>query len=404
MELVVYKGFSVKKINQMGLNPLYDNNINDKFNILNYDNKYYQSLLKNLTFMEEDKYITYEEFVFLCKKDGGITLNNMLTTFDIKLKIIYNNIYPEIYPCYLNDKKLLDEFINQNDIGNKEPINEQLQLANIYNKVYYISGHYYVAYHNVEYDIENVVKENKYDDTPKDIVETKEPQVVYEISESAEDYILKLHEITVNNYENIGIKLMGESERVYDLYRNFCAFLNTNDKYSLTKYESYEKNDSLTNSFKKIVTNILKVPDFQNFRDLDFYENPSLSNKLIKINQAQIMSDMVEQALNAKKCEDLVIETNGKKMSPYRDIFVTAPTGAGKSLMFQIPAIYLAEKNNLLTIIITPLIELMNDQVRNLHERGYLAAERLNASINPIDKKKIVKNISEGNKFIIFSS
>ena len=68
MELVVYKGFSGKKINQMGLNPLYDNNINDKFNILNYDYKYYQSLLKNLTFMEEDKYITYEEFVFLCKK------------------------------------------------------------------------------------------------------------------------------------------------------------------------------------------------------------------------------------------------------------------------------------------------------------------------------------------------
>ena len=34
----------------------------------------------------------------------------------------------------------------------------------------------------------------------------------------------------------------------------------------------------------------------------------------------------------------------------YRDIFVTAPTGSGKSVMFQIPAIYLAEKYNKMTI------------------------------------------------------
>lgn len=49
-----------------------------------------------------------------------------------------------------------------------------------------------------------------------------------------------------------------------------------------------------------------------------------------------------------------------------RDLLCILPTGAGKSLCWQLPALMMDE----LTIVISPLIVLMHDQVRHLRERG----------------------------------
>src|SRR5215510_11948869 len=60
------------------------------------------------------------------------------------------------------------------------------------------------------------------------------------------------------------------------------------------------------------------------------------------------------------------------------DVFALLPTGAGKSLCFQLPA--LARPG--LTVVISPLISLMKDQVDALTTSG-VAATFLNSSLKP---------------------
>ncbi|MEY4512080.1 MAG: hypothetical protein RLZZ450_4202 [Pseudomonadota bacterium] len=56
-----------------------------------------------------------------------------------------------------------------------------------------------------------------------------------------------------------------------------------------------------------------------------------------------------------------------------RDALVVLPTGYGKSLCFQLPALLLARRGEGSTLVVSPLIALMNDQVAALRARGVRA-------------------------------
>ena len=61
-----------------------------------------------------------------------------------------------------------------------------------------------------------------------------------------------------------------------------------------------------------------------------------------------------------------------------RDVLVVLPTGGGKSLCFQVPALVQGG----LTVVLSPLISLMQDQVDALHRRG-IPATYLNSTLSP---------------------
>ena len=134
---------------------------------------------------------------------------------------------------------------------------------------------------------------------------------------------------------------------------------------------------------------------YDTFREIKIYDLDSVSKKekeIRYISQGEIIGNLVHQTERCLRGED------------FRDIFVTAPTGAGKSLIFQLPAIYLAEKYNLVTLIISPLIGLMNDQVRSLEKIGYTYAKTINGDISPVVKQEILEDIKNGKCHILYLS
>ncbi|MDS0526882.1 DNA helicase RecQ [Clostridium sp. SHJSY1] len=74
-----------------------------------------------------------------------------------------------------------------------------------------------------------------------------------------------------------------------------------------------------------------------------------------------------------------------------RDVFCIMPTGAGKSICYQIPALILDG----ITIVISPLISLMKDQVDGLKDSGIEAAY-INSTQSIDDIKEILKDASLG--------
>lgn len=82
-----------------------------------------------------------------------------------------------------------------------------------------------------------------------------------------------------------------------------------------------------------------------------------------------------------------------------RDVLCILPTGAGKSLCWQLPAVV----HDGLTLVVSPLIALMHDQVRHLKEAGVPAAS-LDSLMTPPEKDAAVQLIRQGRVRIVFVS
>ena len=73
------------------------------------------------------------------------------------------------------------------------------------------------------------------------------------------------------------------------------------------------------------------------------------------------------------------------------------PTGSGKSLCYQLPAVMLDG----LTLVISPLIALMKDQVEAMTERG-VAAARLDSSLSVAETDRIYQQMEAGELKLLY--
>jgi RecQ family ATP-dependent DNA helicase len=128
------------------------------------------------------------------------------------------------------------------------------------------------------------------------------------------------------------------------------------------------------------------------FRELSVYKNPDYGKEIINISQGLIVETIINEYKNAKAGKDV------------KDLFLTAPTGAGKSLLFQLPAFYVSSQKDV-TIVVSPLIALMRDQVEQIRqERGFEKVFFLNSELSLIDRDKVIEDCQNGDIDILYLS
>ncbi len=81
-----------------------------------------------------------------------------------------------------------------------------------------------------------------------------------------------------------------------------------------------------------------------------------------------------------------------------RDVLVVMPTGAGKSLCYQLPALLRSD----LSIVVSPLVSLMQDQVEALEARAPRSVALINAQQDAADNRAVLERAREGSLRMLY--
>jgi ATP-dependent DNA helicase RecQ len=334
-----------------------------------------------------------------------ITYDEYLALYDLvvmqykQIIILENNIFINYYPLYvkLSEDKLsaLLNHYDEEKEGDKYEIGNIADLTLIYGNIKLINKSYYITYNNViANDKEAVYQLFGKSSEPIYKEEIKSSSYCYEIIDE-EDYIGMLDDLLKEEIRTIGILEKNTSLNkilLEDKIKILRYVLGDTIEIKVGFAEEKRQETVVRQEFLDILK---KYWGHNSFRKMKVYNVSKLNNKekaVEEISQSNIITNIVEET---EKC------INNKD---YRDIFVTAPTGAGKSVVFQIPAIYLAEKHELFTIVISPLIGLMKDQVVNLELHNYKFARTINSDISPIQKQEIINDIIDKKCHLLYLS
>ena len=87
-----------------------------------------------------------------------------------------------------------------------------------------------------------------------------------------------------------------------------------------------------------------------------------------------------------------------------KSLLAVFPTGGGKSITFQLPALMSGDSTHGLTVVISPLQSLMKDQVDNLYQQGILNATTVNGLLSPVELADAYERILNGEVSILYIS
>lgn len=395
MELIIYKGFDSDFLSSLKIEPLIKTNISDRKNIFGYTKNMKREFAGALLNMNasDSFWITYEEYAF-CKDQIDIAIKD----YDLHAVIYVNNTLPDYYPLEFDiAPAVLDEIISNITMTSKDEISDQCEsFLSIFNSIIMVGNAIYASFYNYEYEKACEIDVKMYYPRTIEIKDSPEQQTynLY-INEDIEAYLRCLEFVRISKPAFISYSST-DGQVAKHLLESLKAYCQHN---GIQLYHYIERLNPSSVDEADLITiarNDIGIPDFEGFRQLKFYRNPDINNETISISQAQIIQEIITQSEKAY---------NEQSDTQFRDIFITAPTGAGKSIMFQIPAIYLAKKYGKLTIVIEPVKALMQDQKEQLNGRGYFRVETFNSDlISQSEKEAVLKKVKDGAIDILYLS
>lgn len=385
--LIVLKGFNKETLINVDLPKLFNMDLDT--NIIDLEKNKHELMLtavNKLSLTENTFWCTYEEF---------LTVSRAAIENFFNIKIYYNNLYFNHFPLNYkidNLAEVYDKFFENFEDNYNLP--EEVQIISKYygNIIKLKNGSYYISYLQKEDDEMDFYKVEDY---PTDFPMNLNYQYFVEISEDEEEFLTIIEQILKNHLTEVNIMWKGDIRQFSHRYLERISLLQTLIpllKVNRVKQNLSNKHITKLHQYEEILR---RYWGFNGFRPLKMYKNvDGIENpkEITHIPQSQVINDLVTQSELAMDDKE------------YRDIFVTSSTGAGKSIMFQVPAVYLAEKHNLLTIVISPLIGLMKDQVYSLQDKNVNFSATINSEISPVEKMNIVNRIQDGEISILYIS
>ncbi len=203
----------------------------------------------------------------------------------------------------------------------------------------------------------------------------------------------------------------------WPIFEHYCSLIMANsDKTRMLILDShFDDYDDLAAECK---ANSLRVSLWKSVSDEEYKHALDKANEYFKEISVEVDSIKTEDAI--RWIGDLLIDDDKKEhgrvvwrgnqedvlkhmIEKRGDCLVSMPTGGGKSILFQGPAFYRAAFSRKLTLVVTPLRALMQDQVEELHKRGflssvdYLSGDRLMPEI-----QQIYRQIRSGELAILY--
>ncbi|PIP17434.1 MAG: DEAD/DEAH box helicase [Parcubacteria group bacterium CG23_combo_of_CG06-09_8_20_14_all_35_9] len=394
--ILVYKGFPINFLLEISnafpfLNDKYRTFTSNKIDLKKVSNNITDSIQKLLSKNDGLHILTYEEFILLSQKIK-------LSLYNGKFVIFKNNLFDE----YLNQST--ERFIDIEEEIEKNHLNfKENELFNIFYTNSSLNDNVHlIQYKDIDLDeINNAEIKSFFGETIvnsdldyKEIEPDQLPDQDMIIFPSSNAYTyLKYRLFIGEKFDSQQIIITDAVTLLNKQHLNELKILQYVFKENKADLKILIKKNILNKEYREEIATILKQYwKSDSFRELTFYKNPDLSTEKMTITQGAVIEEIIEQ------CE------MAKENSNFSDIFLTSPTGSGKSALFQIPAIYLAQEYDLMTIVVSPLKSLMYDQVYALKNRGIDFVTYINSDIALIEREKIIENIKNGRISILYLS